>query len=287
MLRGFFTRDIVSFRTLGRTLIIAFYGLFLTFGMAGTVVHGHSEIVRSLFPGKPVTVAVLDTGVDSTHIDLQGKVVATYNFTGSPTVEDLRGHGTHIAGIIVRDFEANVGRDGLRHDVRLINVKVAEDSGICRPETVSKGIIWAADNGAEVINISLALRQPMDALEESIRYAWSKGAVIVAAAGNENLNLPIYPAAYPQVMGVAATDDTGQLTNWSNRGNWVSVSAPGTNIYSTLPGNAYGFKSGTSQAAAFVSSEAAVIYVYSSEDDPSLPVNATVAERVKEFRRFR
>jgi subtilisin family serine protease len=88
-------------------------------------------------------------------------------------------------------------------------------------------------------------------------------------------------------MGVAATDDTGQLTNWSNRGTWVSVSAPGANIYSTLPGNAYGFKSGTSQAAAFVSSEAAVIYVYSSEDDPSLPVNAAVKERVREFRRFR
>ena len=287
MLHHFLKRDIVSFKTVGRTLIIAFYGLFLTFGMAGTVVHGHSEIVRNLFPGKPVTVAVLDTGVDSHHIDLQGKVVASYNFTSSPTVEDLRGHGTHVAGIIVRDFEAGVGNDGLKHEVRLINVKVAEDSGICRAETVSKGIIWAADNGAEVINISLALKQPLSDLEEAIRYAWSKGAVIVAAAGNENLNLPIYPAAYPQVVGVAATDDTGQLTTWSNRGAWVTASAPGANIYSTLPGNAYGFKSGTSQAAASVSGDAAVYYVFNVESDPELPVNVAVAERVREFRRIR
>jgi thermitase len=170
-----------------------------------------------------------------------------------------------------------------------MNVKVAEDSGICRPETVSKGIIWAADNGAEVINISLALKQPFDELEEAIRYAWSKGAVIVAAAGNENLNRPIFPAAYPEVMGVAATDDTGQLTNWSNRGSWVRVAAPGANIFSTLPGNDYGYKSGTSQAAAAVSSDAAMVYVYTVDVDnnPDMPVNESVIGRVRELRRLR
>jgi thermitase len=287
MFRHFLKKDLVSFKTVGRTLIIAFYGLFLTFGTAGTVVQGHSEVVRSLFPGKPVTVAVLDTGVDSTHIDLRGKVIASYNFTGSDTAEDRRGHGTHVAGIIVKDFELTLGNDGLRHDVRLMNVKVAEDTGICNPETVSRGIIWAADNGAEVINISLALKQSFGELEDAIRYAWQKGAVIVAAAGNENLNRPIYPAAYPQVMGVAATDDTGRLTTWSNRGEWVTAAAPGANIFSTLPGNAYGYKSGTSQAAASVSGDAAVFYVFNVENDPELPVNVAVVERLKEIRRLK
>ncbi len=207
-----------------------------------------------------ILVAVLDTGIDRHHEDLEGKVVAEANFTDSPTSEDINGHGTHIAGIIVGTSNNGIGVAGLAPESRVLNVKVADDKGRCQPATVARGIIWAVDNGASVINISLELREDSAELEHAINYAWSRGAIIIAAAGNDGDEFPIYPAYYENCVAVVATRQNDTLAPLSNHGDWVDVAAPGFNIYSTVPNNGYGYQSGTSFAAAYVSGLAALLF---------------------------
>jgi thermitase len=116
------------------------------------------------------------------------------------------------------------------------------------------------DNGASVINISLELKEPSSELEDAVSYAWSQGALIVAAAGNDGNESPVYPAHYEDSIAVAATRQNDTLAPLSNRGDWVDMAAPGFNIYSTLPDDSYGYKSGTSFAAAYVSAVAALLF---------------------------
>jgi thermitase len=210
--------------------------------------------------GSGVLVAVLDTGIDSGHEDLYGKVVGEANFSNSSVANDLYGHGTHIAGIIAANGDNGLGVVGVAPQSLLLNVKVAEDDGRCRASAVAQGIIWAVDNGAEVINVSIEIREPSATLEAAVSYAWENGAIVIAAAGNEGSQSPVYPAYYANVIAVAATgpDDTRALL--SNYGQWVEVAAPGYDIYSTLPGNEYGYKTGTSFATAYVSGLAAILF---------------------------
>jgi thermitase len=205
-------------------------------------------------------VAVLDTGIDQNHEDLSGKVVVEVNFTDSLTSSDVHGHGTHIAGIIAADSNNGIGIAGIAPESQLMNVKVADDKGRCQALTVAKGIIWAVNNGASVINISIELEQPSPELEDAINYAWSQGTVIVAAAGNEGSQSPVYPAFYENCIAVTAIKQDDNLAPLSNYGDWVDIAAPGFNIYSTLPDNSYGYKSGTSFATAYVSGIAALLF---------------------------
>ena len=227
-----------------------------------------------------VTVAILDTGIDQTHKDLAGKVVASINFTHSPAVDDLYGHGTHVAGVIVATTD-NAGGSGVVHKSSLMNVKVAEDDGSCDSATVAKGIIWAVDNGAKVVNISLTITRPSPTIENAVDYAWDKGAVIIAAAGNNYSSTPVYPAAYPNVIAVAATDKDDRLPRWSNYGDWVSLGAPGVNIYATLPNDNYGYKSGTSMATALVSGEAALLFTIATDTNGDGRFNDEVCHRIE------
>ena len=227
-----------------------------------------------------VIVAVLDTGIDQTHEDLAGKVIASTNFTRSLTVADIHGHGTHMAGIIAAT-ENGIGITGLAHDISLMNVKVAEDNGTCNAETVAEGIVWAVDNGAKVINISLTFAEPWSPLKNAVDYAWGKGAVLIAAAGNNFGSAPAYPAAYPNVIAVAATDKDDHLPGWSNNGDWVSLGAPGVEIYSTLPGDGYGYESGTSTAAALVSGEAALLFTIAADTNGNGYVNDEVRHAIE------
>jgi len=211
--------------------------------------------------GRPeITVAIIDTGIDSNHEELRGKVVAEANFTDRPTADDGNGHGTHIAGIVVSSSNNNLGIAGLAPEARLLNVKVADYNGICQAGAVAKGIIWAVDNGAKVINISLELSQASLELEKAVDYAWASGVVVVTAAGNYGGGQPAYPARYENCIAVAATRQDDTLAPLSNHGDWVDVAAPGFNICSTLPGNNYGYKSGTSFATAYVSGLAALLF---------------------------
>jgi len=230
---------------------------------------------------KEILVAVLDTGIDQQHPDLVGKVVGSINFSDSQVVTDYLGHGTHIASIIAANGGNNVGIVGAAPNARLLNVKIADDKGMIWASTTAKGIIWAVDNGAEIINMSLAMPAATPALEEAVNYAWSKGVVIIAAAGNTGSSIPTYPASCPNVIAVAATDINGSLWEKSNHGDWVNAYAPGAEIYSALPGNSYGYMSGTSMATAYVTAVAALELPTVTDDDGDGFVNDEVNDVLK------
>jgi thermitase len=213
------------------------------------------------FPGNdsPVLVAILDTGIDKNHEDLVGRVVAEVDFSGSGSAGDIYGHGTPIAGIIAADAENGLGIIGLAPESRLYNIKVADDSGRCQISELIDGIIWAVDHGARVINISIEFRESVTGLKDAVDYAWKKGVVVVAAAGNDGDSRPVYPAAYEHCLAVTALQENGALAPLANHGDWVDVAAPGMDIYTTLPGSTYGYKHGTSFATAYVSGLAALL----------------------------
>jgi thermitase len=228
-----------------------------------------------------IVIAVLDTGIDKEHEDLAGKVIAEVNFTDSPTTEDIYGHGTQIAGIIAAAANNGVGVDGLAHDCRLMNVKVADDQGVFYSDAAAKGVIWAVEHGARVINMSLVSTEPSRELEEAINYAWSRGAVVVAAAGNFMGTKVAYPAYYSDCIAVAATDSSDHVASWSSQGDWVDVAAPGVDIYSTSPDNRYDSKSGTSMAAAYVSGLAGLLFTLRSDSNSNGFVNDEVRAAIE------
>ena len=231
--------------------------------------------------GNTVLVAVLDTGIDDSHEDLAGKVVAEKDFTGSQSAKDVNGHGTHVAGTIAATKDNGIGIAGLVPNAILLNVKVADDYGSCDAEAVARGIIWATDNGANVINVSLELGSPSDALALAVDYAWGHGAIIVAAAGNDASPNPVYPAFYAEAIAVGGVDKNDRIAPLSNYGYWVDVAAPGFEIYSTLPGDTYGFKSGTSFAAAQVSGLAAYLYNIAEDRNGDGRVNDEVKKAIE------
>jgi subtilisin family serine protease len=210
--------------------------------------------------GPPVLVAVLDTGIDGDHKDLAGKVVASISFVEDASTGDLYGHGTPIAGIIAADADNDSGFAGMAPASRLLNVKVADDHGRCQDSALSEGIIWAVNHGANVINISIEIQDAAPGLEEAVDYAWDHGAVVVAAAGNDGGSRPVYPAACDNCLGVTGVRENGDLAPLANFGGWVDLAAPGYDIFTTLPGDSFGYKYGTSFAAAYVSGLAALLF---------------------------
>lgn len=212
-----------------------------------------------------IVVAVLDTGINKDNRDLAEKVMADVNLTNSRTSDDLYGHGTHMAGTIA----------AITPECWLMNVKVADDMGRCEPSVVARGIIWAVDHGAKVINISLAMQASPD-LIEAVNYAWYQGAIIIAAAGNKGGSEPSYPAYYVNCLAVAGTNENNSLALLSNYGDWVDVAAPGFNIYSELPQDQYGYKTGTSSAGAHVSGVAALAFSVAEDNNHSGTVNDEV-----------
>jgi thermitase len=228
-----------------------------------------------------VVIAILDTGIDSRHEDLVGKVVAEVNFTNSPTADDVYGHGTHVAGIIAAAANNGAGIAGMAYDCRLMNVKVADDYGIFYGSVVAKGVRWAVDHGAKVVNISLFDAKPSRNLEEAIDYAWGRGVVVIAASGNCIGTKVAYPAYYSNCLAVAATDSNDCLASWSSCGEWVDLAAPGVDIYSTLPGNQYGSKSGTSMAAAHVSGLAGLLFSLGSDKNSNGFINDEVRAAIE------
>ncbi|MFH1662824.1 MAG: S8 family serine peptidase [Chloroflexota bacterium] len=220
---------------------------------------GISGLWQITMGSEEVLVAILDTGIDKNHEDLRGKIKAEVNFTDTPDADDIHGHGTHIAGIIAAENN-DIGIIGLAPDCRLLNIKVADDRGRCDVQNLVKGIIWAVDNGASVINISIEIKENSPELEAAIDYAWKNGALVVAAAGNSGSQNPVYPAYYQNCIAVTAVKEDNSLSPLSNRGSWVDLAAPGYQIYSTLPGDSYGYETGTSFASAHVSGIAALLF---------------------------
>lgn len=202
--------------------------------------------------GDGVTVAVLDTGVDSDHEDLVANLLPAIDTTNTkPSGEDGHGHGTHVAGIIAAAMNNGKGGTGVAPLAKILPVKVLTDKGSSSTGSVAAGIGAAIENNADVINMSLG-GAAWDALQQKqINKAVNAGVVVVCAAGNESQGNKAYPAACDNVISVAALAETSTgygLADYSNWGNSVDIAAPGSSIMSTTNNGKYGLKSGTSMA---------------------------------------
>mgnify|MGYP000325785094 CR=1 FL=1 len=218
---------------------------------------------EQVYGAVPITgtarIAVLDTGVDAGHPDLAGRVVAGQSFVGGDPNTDPNGHGTALAGIAAATVGNGVGIAGVAWaGASLMSVQVLGPDGTGYDSDVVAGVLWAADNGASVLLMGFSSRDYSAALADALAYAWGKGAVLVAATGNDGFAGPTYPAGMPNVIGVAATDAVDALVAGSNTSS-AAVGAPGLNIYTTLPGNRYGSFGGTSAASAHVAGLAALL----------------------------
>ncbi|MBP1992834.1 S8 family peptidase [Paenibacillus eucommiae] len=207
-----------------------------------------------------VIVGVVDTGADLNHQDLKDHLVQGYNVVEqNDTPDDDVGHGTHVTGVISAVVNNNLGVAGMTWYNKVMPVKVLDQSGAGSTYSVAEGIIWATDHGAKVINMSLGNYADSSFLHDAIRYAFDRDVVLIAASGNDNTEQPGYPAAYPEVLAVAATDAQNNRASFSNYGDYIDVAAPGVNIASTYLGNQYAALSGTSMASPHVTALAALI----------------------------
>ena len=206
-------------------------------------------------------VAVLDTGVDAKHPDLVHRIVDGYDIihqqAGIP--EDDQGHGTQMAGIIAGEGQNGIGISGVSWNGRVMPVKVLDENGTGTAADVAEGIIYAADHGARVINMSFGGYGYSEMLNDAVQYAHQRNVVLVAGAGNDNTDAPAYPAAYPNVLAVTATGPQDQKWPGANFGSHVALAAPGVGILTTAVNGGYLYGTGTSHAAAMVSGVAALL----------------------------
>jgi thermitase len=229
----------------------------------------------SLFPGTyglggGATISIVDTGVDLTHPDLVAQL-DTANAANcldasgacvAGSAVDEHGHGTHTTGIAAATANDGVGVAGIAFSSRVIPVKALDALGSGTYAGIANGILWAAQHGARVISLSLGGYDNSQTLCDAVATATNTyNALVVAAAGNDGISNPVYPAACPEAIGVAATDVRDKTASWSNFGRRdVFVSAPGVRIYSTYPGDSYESMSGTSMATPYVAGLAAHLF---------------------------
>lgn len=207
-----------------------------------------------------VLIAVLDTGVDREHQDLSERLRAGFNaFDESDNVQDEHGHGTHVIGILGAVTNNRTGIAGVTWNNSILPIKVLDSEGAGSLYEVAAGIVWATDQGARVINLSLGDAHNSQVLYQAVRYAFERDVVLVAAAGNDNVSQPMYPAGYDEVLAVSAVNNQREKAIFSNFGPHIDVAAPGEHIPSTFPANQYVYMSGTSMACPHVAGLAALI----------------------------
>ncbi|MDX2255177.1 MAG: S8 family peptidase [Pseudanabaenaceae cyanobacterium bins.39] len=178
--------------------------------------------------GKNITIAVIDTGVSRVEDLKNTKFVKGYDFVNDrEDASDDNGHGTHVAGTIAQSTNNNFGVAGIAYEANIMPLKVLSASGGGTISDIAEAIIFAADHGANVINMSLGGGGESKLMQEAIDYAYGKGVVIVAAAGNSNRNAAFYPARYPKVIAVSATDINNLKAPYSNYGAGIDIAAPG------------------------------------------------------------
>jgi hypothetical protein len=220
--------------------------------------------VQGVYSGTDVIVAVLDTGIDASHPAFAGRVLPGMDLVNDDLVPQdgpepgapngmAEGHGTHISGIITL----------IAPESKILPIRVLDPDGRGNTFVLAYAVDWAVEHGADIINMSLGSDYDATVLEEAILRATSQGVLVVAAAGNENAEVPQYPAAYYGVLGVTAVDDFGHKADFANYGSgWIDLAAPGVAITSTVPVSGtvlYATWSGTSMAVPFASGAAALV----------------------------
>ncbi|MBN1699940.1 MAG: peptidase S8 [Spirochaetales bacterium] len=222
------------------------------------------EAVQS--PGGGIIVAVLDTGINGEHEELEGRVIAGRNvLTGEDIPEgtnsDDNGHGSHVAGIIGAKGDNGKGIAGVAWDCSLMPVKIFGNDIQTTTAHIAEAIVWAVDHGARVISMSFVGMLYSMAVNDAVNYALNRDVVLVAAMGNDGRAKIEYPGAHPGVIAVGATNGRDQVAYFSTRGNHISVAAPGESIYSlkNTSNTEYVFGSGTSMATPFVTGVAALL----------------------------
>ncbi|MBN1271720.1 MAG: peptidase S8 [Candidatus Aminicenantes bacterium] len=215
-----------------------------------------------------VLIGILDTGVDLLHPDLNDKIIDSGRDYVNDDFDatDDHGHGTHAAGIAAAETNNAEGIAGVAWNCKILPVKVLDNTGVGEYDMLIQGIIYAADQGVHVINMSLGGDFPSQGLADALQYAYDKGIVCVASTGNDGGGV-LYPAAYDDTcLAVAATNANDERPDWSNFGPEVDVAAPGVNIWSCVPtwllGSEYlpyQQKSGTSMSSPHVAGLAALI----------------------------
>ena len=220
-------------------------------------------VVHEYNKGTGVKVAIIDTGIDYDHPDLDGNYKGGYDFVnGDSDPMDDNGHGTHCAGIVAAE-DNDIRVIGVAPEAYLYGVKVLNSGGSGLWSDVIAGIEWSVDNDMQIISMSLG-DGDLESVEAACDAAYAAGIVVVAAAGNsgnpagrgDNVG---YPAAYSSVIAVAATDSQDERARWSSTGPDVELAAPGVSIYSTILNDNYGYKSGTSMACPHVTGTAALV----------------------------
>ncbi|MFC7082300.1 S8 family peptidase [Halorussus caseinilyticus] len=211
------------------------------------VLHSNGET------GNGADIAILDTGIDDDHPDLQANLGTGKDFTGTGTWDDDNGHGTHCAGI-ANAINNSQGVVGVSTEATLHSVKVLYSSGSGVFSDVAAGIEYVANQGWDVGSMSLGDSTGSSALQDAVEYARNNGVFLVAAAGNSGpcSDCVGYPAAYPEVMAVSSTNSSDGLSSFSSTGPEVDIAAPGSNVYSTYVGGGYDTLSGTSMACPHV-----------------------------------
>ena len=203
-----------------------------------------------------VVVAVTDNAIDTNHPDLTNKMLPGQNTAEGTNDPNPCGgnngfHGSHVAGTVGAETDNSIGVASIGWDISILPVAI----GRCSDGALTggfDGIIWSADNGADVINMSWGGGGSSNYGQQVCDYAWNQGCILVAAAGNDGTTQQFYPAAYNNVISVAATDQNDQKANFSQYGTWLDISAPGVQIASTDNNNGYQFSQGTSMASPLV-----------------------------------
>ncbi len=279
--------------------------------------------------GSPsIVVAVIDTGVEYTHPDLENNIwhnpeeIAdnkiddddngyvddtigydfvtisdSYVYAGEDAEPidndpmDLQGHGTHVAGIIAAEGNNGIGVSGVNWGCKVMPLRAgfknSSGGGSLLNSDIVRAITYAADNGADVISMSFGSSYNSSSQRDAIEYAAQKGVVLVGASGNSGRTTKHYPAAYDDVISVGATTSSDSKASFSNYGDWVTISAPGSGIWSTYIGGRYTALSGTSMATPIVAGVAALVLSHSNSLSPTevrnLMVNTADAVSVDYF----
>lgn len=218
--------------------------------------------------GDGIIVAVLDTGVDSTHPDLAANMVPGWNmFDNNDDTADVHNHGTWVAGTIAAAANNAAGSAGVAWSAEIMPVRIAAPDGTAFISTIVNGIRWAADHGAKVVNASFSGVAGSAAVQSAAQYLRNKGGVLVVSAGNTGTEFNYPPS--DAILVAAATDVNDQRPNWSSYGSYVDIASPGVSIFTTRKGGGYSFVSGTSFSSPIVAATAALMLSANNELTPS------------------